>query len=370
MTELLPSWLNTVDDAGPKLASAGGRQQAALRERHRANKVLPAPTWQDRVFSAEYLQSKVFPPISYVVPDLIPEGLSMLVGRPKIGKSWMALDIAIAVASGRTCLGGRQTEQGAVLYCACEDSQRRLQDRTTKLIGVHDNAWPANLHLTTGWRRLDKGGVTDIAEWIEVTEEPRLVVLDTLASVKPIRTNSGYQEDYAALESLHRLANEIGIAILVLHHQRKSEAEDPLDTISGTLGLAGCVDTPIILAGTSNGRTLYVRGRDVEEAEHAVTFDKATCRWTIVGEAAEVHRSTTRTKILSVLEEVKRAMGPSDIAGAADLKETVVKTQLGKMVRDGEVLKAAHGLYIHPNYATEDAEGVTSVTSLPRRSDH
>jgi hypothetical protein len=354
MREPLPSWVNAVDDAGPKLASAGGRQNAAARERSRTNKVLPQPTWEDRVFSAAYLQHKVFPPISYVVPGLIPEGLSMLVGRPKIGKSWMALDIALAVASGGTCLGGRESEQGGVLYCACEDSQRRLQDRTTKLIGG-GNAWPANLHLTTGWRRLDKGGVTDIAEWIEVAEEPRLVVLDTLASVKPIRTNNGYQEDYAALESLHRLANEIGIAVLILHHQRKSEAEDPLDTISGTLGLAGCVDTPIILAGTSNGRTLYVRGRDIEEAEHAVTFDKTTCRWTIVGDAGDVHRSTTRTKILSVLEKAKRAMGPSDIAGAADLKETIVKTQLGKMVRDGEVLKVAHGLYLHPSSATEDA---------------
>ena len=66
--------------------------------------------------------------------------------------------------------------------------------------------------------------------------------------------------------------------------------------------------------------TLYVRGRDIEEAEHAVTFDKSSCRWNIVGDAADVQRSETRSKILSVLKRAKpTAMGPSDIAAAAEL---------------------------------------------------
>ena len=236
-----------------------------------------------------------------------------------------------------------------MLYCACEDSERRLRSRITKLIGVYKNQWPHRLQLSIGWRRLDKGGVSDIAEWIRSVKNPRFVVLDTLASVKPQRATHGYHEDYAALEQLHRLANNVGVAILILHHQRKSEAEDPLDTISGTLGLAGCVDTPIILAGGSQGMTLYVRGRDVEEAEHAVAFDKETCRWKIVGDAAQVQRSDTRTRILAALEQIKpTALGPSDIAAAADLKETVVKVQLGKMLVAGEVIKTSRGLYAHP----------------------
>ena len=95
--------------------------------------------------------------------------------------------------------------------------------------------------------------------------------------------------------------------------------------------------------------TLYVRGRDIEEAEHAVTFDKTTCRWSIVGDAAEVQRSDTRKKILDVLGRAKpTAMGPSDIAAAAELKETVVKVRLGDMVTVGEVIKTGRGLYAHP----------------------
>lgn len=334
-------------------ARANGAEirEAADREWSRVNKVLPAPQWRDRIFSAASLQHETFTPISYVVPDLIPEGLSLLVGRPKIGKSWMALDIALAVASGGTCLGGREVEQGDVLYCACEDSKRRLQSRTTKLIGATGAAWPRSLHLTTGWRRLDKGGVSDIAEWIKQADSPRLVFLDTLASVKPIRVNgsNSYQDDYGALEDLHRLANDIGIGVGLLHHQRKNEADDPLDTISGTLGLAGCVDTAIILAGSSQGMTLYVRGRDIEEAEHAVTFDKVTCRWTVKGNAAEVRMSETRRRILEVVGGAKpEAMGPSDIAAATGIDVNTVKQRLFHMTTDGDVVKQSTGRYVHP----------------------
>ena len=325
-------------------------KESADKAWHKASNGQDKPTWRDHAFTAADLQRKTFAPIQYIVPGLIPEGLSMLVGRPKIGKSWLALDVATAIPTpGGTCLGGREPQHGSVLYCALEDNVRRLQARITKLLGVNQQDWPKGLTLTTQWRRLDKGGVADVAEWIRAAHFPRLVILDTLASVKPVRTTSGYTEDYESLTHLHRLANDVGVAILVLHHQRKSEADDPLDTISGTLGLAGCVDTPIILSGSSQGMTLYVRGRDIEEAEHAVTFDKTTCRWTIVGDAAEVQRSDTRTKILEVLGRAKpNAMGPSDIAAAAELKESVVKVRLGNMVADGEVIKTQRGLYAHP----------------------
>ena len=265
----------------------------------------------------------------------MPEGLTLFCGRPKIGKSWAGLDIAVAVASGGECFG-RKTEVGDVLYAALEDNHRRLQRRLDKLLSPLAANWPACLTLTTAWRRLDKGGVLDIAEWIKTAEAPRLVILDTLAGVKPIKTTSGYAEDYESLTSLHRLANDVGIGILVLHHTRKLDAEDPLDTISGTLGLAGCADTALVFVGSSQGMTLYVRGRDIEEAEHAVTFDKHACRWAIIGAAADVQLSETRQLILSVLKEAGEALGPSEIAVAAGLKENVVKQRLHGMVTKGE----------------------------------
>jgi len=353
--------MRAAKDWAQAYANGADVRAAADRVLTKVNKVHPPPTWRELVFTALDLQHKQFKPISYVVAGLIPDGLSMLVGRPKIGKSWMALEMATVVASeGGTCLGSRTVEHGNVLYCACEDSQRRLQSRVTKLLGATTKQWPQNLQLATGWRRLDKGGVADIADWIKSVERPRFVILDTLASVKPQRSTQGYQEDYAALEELHHLANDVGIAVLILHHQRKSEAEDPLDTISGTLGLAGCVDTPIILSGTSQGMTLYVRGRDIEEAEHAVSFDKATCRWTIKGDAAEVRMSDTKKKILDALKTASGdGMGPSDIAAATGIDVNTIKQRLHHMTAANEVKKRGPGRYVHP----DRSDVVTSVTS-------
>jgi hypothetical protein len=304
--------------------------------------------WRDNVYTATELQRRIFPAVSYCVPDLIPEGLTIIAGKPKIGKSWLALDVCIAVAAGRFCLGERKPVQGDVLYAAMEDNPRRLQRRITKLLATFSDQWPGPLTLANSWRRLDKGGVGDIGQWIEQADNPRLVVLDTLASVKPIRTQQGYSEDYESLAALHRLANETGVSIILLHHTRKMEADDPVDTVSGTLGLAGCADSVLVLNRSSQGTTLYVRGRDIEEAEHAISFDKVGCRWTILGNAADVHRSHERSSILGVLDEATEPMGPSDIAAAAGMPVNNAKQLLHKMATSGEVGKVGRGQYVHP----------------------
>lgn len=316
-------------------------------------KVVPFPgsspqqkyNWREHVVTAAALQRMTFPPIKYVVPGLIPEGLSMLVGKPKIGKSWLALDLCIAVSSGRYCLGDKKPTAGDVLYAAMEDNPRRLQRRIDKLLSPVSAQWPDRLTLVTQWRRLDKGGVDDIRDWIESVPEARVVILDTLAGVKPIKTQQGYTEDYASLEDLHRLANEKGISIIVLHHQRKMDAEDKLDTVSGTLGLAGCADTILVLSRSSQGTTLYVRGRDVEEAEHAVTFNKDSCRWSILGDASEIHRSNERGKILDVLQGASEPMTPREVADAADHSYEAVRKTLQRMAEAGEIDKAGRGRY-------------------------
>ena len=198
----------------------------------------------------------------------------------------------------------------------------------------------------------------------EQAGSPRLVILDTLASVKPIRTQQGYTEDYESLAALHRLANDKGCRYSSAPYPQ-DEAEDPVDTVSGTLGLAGCADSVLVLARSSQGTTLYVRGRDIEEAEHAVSFDKAGCRSTILGNATEVHRSNERNSILAVLDEATDPMGPSDIAAAADMPVNNAKQLLHKMVTAGEVGKVGRGQYVHPsrvNPATPDnfANAVTN----------
>lgn len=305
------------------------------------------PSWRDNVVTTAALMRKHFPPIKWVVPDLIPEGLTLLCGKPKVCKSWMALDIGLSIAAGRFCLGDKKPVQGDVLYCALEDNERRLKWRTGKLL---DGApAPEGMTLATAWRRLDKGGVQDIAEWLDEHPNARLVILDTLAGVKPIKTQQGYTEDYASLEQLHRLANDRGVAIVVIHHLRKMEAEDPVDAISGTLGLAGCADTLAIIARNSQGTTLYLRGRDIQEAEHAISFGKDTCKWTILGDASEVRRSSERGKILAVLHDAADLVTPQEIIVATGMTKNNVDQLLFKMAAAGEVAKEGRGKYRHPD---------------------
>jgi hypothetical protein len=292
-----------------------------------------------------------FPPISYIVPGFIPEGLCILAGRPKIGKSWLALDFCLGVAEGCAVLGNVETVRGDVLYCALEDTNRRLQRRLNKIFWPPSPGWPGRLTFATNWRKLDEGGVEDIADWADSVAEPRLVVLDTLAGVRPERQqrDTPYDGDYRALTKVHKFANERGCAVVALHHVRKMEAEDPLDTVSGTLGLVGCADTVLVLARTPQGASLYLRGRDIEEGEHAVTFNKDSCRWAVLGEASEVRKSETRNKIIAVLADAEHYLSPQNIAQLTGINPNAVYQRLGAMLAAGDVVQAARGRYAHPN---------------------
>ncbi|MGU3421373.1 AAA family ATPase [Methylobacterium sp. D54C] len=304
--------------------------------------------------NAADLRRMTFPPIQYVVPGYIAEGCTLLAGRPKLGKSWLVLESGLAVAIGSDCLGGIACRQGDVLYLALEDNRRRLQRRIDKVLGAFAKEWPAAFEYATEWPRANEGGLDRIREWIKSKANPRLVIVDVLAMFKPVRGSSEslYEADYAAIKGLQGLAGEYGIAIVVVHHTRKSGAEsDPFEKVSGTLGLSGAADTALILDRDSNGATLYGRGRDIEEIESAVIFDKESCRWLIQGEATDVRRTDERSTILSVLLEADASMSPIDLSDATGMPNLNIRQLLFKMVKAGEIEKCGRGRYRHPDRA-------------------
>jgi hypothetical protein len=318
----------------------------ALRDRDRKLGRVDG-SWRSRTFSAAVLQTKTFPEVPYVVPDLLPQGLTILAGKPKIGKSWLALDLCLAVSGDRFCLGHLKPTAGDVLYAALEDNDRRLQRRIGRIM-KSESGWPARLTLTTSWRRLDQGGIGDLGDWLQSVTQPRLIVIDTLAGVRRLSATPGYLDDYEALAPLHRLANERGVAILLLHHTRKMDADDPVDTVSGTLGLSGCADTILVLARSSKGTTLYCRGRDIEESERACEFNRETCRWTILGEAEEVQRSEQRQRVIAALEG---EMPVADLVSATGIPRNNLEKLLHFMVKDGEIRRSTRGVYAPIAYA-------------------
>jgi len=315
----------------------------------------PPPTpWRERCTNGLELLGTEFAPVTYVIPGIIPEGLSLLAGKPKLGKSWLTLDAAIAVATGGHALG-QKVEQGDVLFLALEDNQRRLKKRLVKLMPDFADKKPLEkMTIATTWRKSGEGLIEDIEDWCKSVTKPRLIVVDTLGCIRAAADGkaSAYQDDVAALRPIHELANARGLAVIVVHHVRKMDAEDPLDQVSGTTGLAGTADTILVLdRRAESGLTLKGRGRDLEDdIDLALGFDRETCRFDVRGSATEVRRSTERTTILDALKEAPNGMTPSELAAETEMKAANVKKLLGKMVRDGQVIKAeGRGRYLHPD---------------------
>jgi hypothetical protein len=296
----------------------------------------------DKIMATEY------PPIHWAVKGYLPEGLSILAGRQKLGKTWLALDWAVAIATGCVAMGKIECEPGNVLYLDLENGHRRIKRRIETMF-PNEKIRPSltNIDIVTEAPQLDKGLIACLDKWKRETANPKLIVIDVLQRVKPAGNGNrnAYENDYAIFQDLQSWATNSGLAVLALHHTRKGGADDPLEALSGSNGLSACADTTLLLDRDSNGMTLYVRGRDVEEVETAVRFDSGL--WTILGDAASVYRSDERNQILSALLTADMPMTPIELVAATGMRRNNIDQLLYKAAKDGEVIKAGRGLYIH-----------------------
>ncbi|MFT4116577.1 AAA family ATPase [Bradyrhizobium sp.] len=301
---------------------------------------------QSAFIDAQTLLGLEFEPIKYVIPGYVAEGLTILGGRPKLGKSWLALDWVVAVASGGLSLGVR-CEPGDAFYLALEDNQRRLQDRLRVVLPRLKSQRPdlSRLSLLTEAPKIGEGLIEALDAWRTRADDPRLIVVDTLAMVRPPkgRNQDSYAADYAALSPLQQYASAHRLAVVVVTHVRKMEASDPLEMISGTNGLTGAADSIMVLDRTTDGPKLYGRGRDVEEIEKALRFDGG--KWSVLGNADDVKRSDERRKIIEALGNYGSRQSPKEIAEVTGMRVNNVSSLLPKMVKAGEVTKDGYGTY-------------------------
>ena len=185
------------------------------------------------------------------MPGILPEGLAVLAGKPKLGKSWLALQLALAVASGGSALGIGEIVQGPALYLALEDGRRRLQNRLMRLRESQPGPVPANLYFARQWARQDKGGLAQLAEWLTAHPGTRLVVIDTYPLFRPAHQSKGgsqtYSEDYLFAATLKQLADQFQVCILLVCHCRKAGSDDFQDEIMGSQGLSGAADASLVL---------------------------------------------------------------------------------------------------------------------------
>ncbi len=296
--------------------------------------------------TAEALMGRSIEPIHFVVPDFLPEGLAILGGRPKIGKSWMALDLGLCCARGGEFLDKYQAEKGLVLYLALEDSDRRMKQRIEKLL---DGAKPPEgFHYSTKLAQLDKGGMGQLQEWVKDHPGTKLVIIDTLGRIRPGAKKGEilYQADTGFLAPLQAFALDNHLALVAVHHQRKGAADDVLDTISGSTGLTGVADVVYVLQRETRQRAdgiLAIESRDFESESAGLELDKATMRWRIVGSAKFVLLSRQRDAIREAL-----GAGPMkafEIATTLGKKPAAICRLLTKMEDDGQAFKNKAGAW-------------------------
>jgi hypothetical protein len=296
-------------------------------------------------WSALELMATEFPPARFAVPLLIPDGLTFFAGAPKLGKSWLALGLGIAIASGGRALGSIEVEQGEVLFLALEDSPRRLRERLGMVLAGEDP--PVGLHFETEWPRLGSGGAKRIEEWVGGHPGVRLVIVDVFTRIRApeLKRSDLYRADYEAAVELQSIASRCGVAIVAIYHTRKTEDPDFVAMMSGTFGLAAGADT-ILVARRSRGEadaTLYATGRDITEQELALRFSPEARTWTILGDAAEYNLGETRRALLEAVRE-HGELTPKQATEVASVDYELCKKTLQRMAADGQ-LKASKGRY-------------------------
>ena len=306
------------------------------------------PTRKLHTINADTLQTIAYEPIPFVVEDLLPQGLHLLAGAPKIGKSWLALWLCLRVAQGEP-LWNFSTRSCEVLYLCLEDSFQRIQSR---LFDLTEDA-PPTLHFAVMAEQLHSGLVEQIEQFLKEHPDTGLVVIDTL---QRIRTPGGdanpYANDYRDIGVLKALADRHRIAVLLVHHLRKLGDDDPMNMISGTTGLSGATDSNFVLRKSKrreNAATLYCTGRDIAYRELSLEFGGDTHIWSLLANNCERKDSSSgRTIVLlsallreqpSVCAPAKALLEKIDPAGTEGLTPNSFSHQIRKSVdalrRDG-----------------------------------
>ena len=229
-----------------------------------------------KMYSSEYIMNTPMKPIEYCVDGLISQGLFVLAGAPKVGKSWLALDMCLSIAKGEKVLG-KETLCGHAVYLSLEDSLIRLQNRLYELTDEPSD----NLNFAIMAESISNGLPEQIEYCRKRFDDLKIVFIDTLQMVRN-ESESSYSSDYKELSVMKALADKLGIAIVLVHHTRKCSDSDPFNMISGSTGLSGCVDGSMVLIESKRGSRkakLYCVGRDIENQEINVVFESS--RWKV-----------------------------------------------------------------------------------------
>ncbi len=306
-----------------------------------------------KMITAKELMKLDIPPITWVVPNLIPAGLTLIAGKPKAGKSILALNIGIAVSTGRELFGQINTNQCGVVYLALEDSEVRLQDRIDMISGYYDSIVNSDDFKTSlDIQRYDLGGL-EYLEKIIKDKDVKCVIIDTWQRFAPPKTTteSDYEFTYRVFTELSILAKQNDVALILIHHARKAKSDSnyTFDQIMGSTGITASVDTMMVLSSAEGIHKLETTGRDVESAELLLKFDKETLTYQLKNTPYD-DVSPERQAVIDLMDKEKKDFTVSEIADALDVPKENLKGLLSKMARIGQLKRIRRGVYTGIGY--------------------
>ncbi|MDA0252451.1 MAG: AAA family ATPase [Actinomycetota bacterium] len=308
------------------------------------------------IYTARALQQMLFEPLREFVPGLITEGCGLIVGGPKLGKSWWTLALAAALADGATVFGGITTAPTPVLLLALEDGRRRIQDRLTNILGLFGD-WPDRLYLI---HSIAPDHVAGLLTTFYGEHPGGLAIIDTLGKIRISAPTTGnvYADDYKFVGALKAISDAYpGSGLLIVHHDRKAHSEDFVSGTSGSNGIAGAADYILALSRKRNSDqgVLRVTGRDIVEGEYAMTTTDGV--WELVGRnlasAAEAmhadedddDRLPDRDRTAIAFVNSRATTTPKDLAEHLGTKDNIAGNILARLAKAERIGKKERGIY-------------------------
>ena len=277
-----------------------------------------------KTFTMAELYEQVFESRPSIIEGLLTAGTYILAGAPKLGKSFLVMQLAWHVSKGEA-IWNMPVKQGSVLYLALEDDMRRLQDRLYRMFGAEATD---KLHFSVYSKSLSSGLIPQLERFIEEQPDIRLIIIDTLQKVREVNKEQySYAGDYAEIAELKKISDKYSVCILLVHHTRKQQADDGFDMISGTNGLMGAADGAFLLRKKrriANTASLDISGRDQQDQRLYLKRDEESLRWELEKLEAEPCREVPEP----VLETLSSFLGPAgqwsgtatELAGALGLE--------------------------------------------------
>jgi hypothetical protein len=282
----------------------------------------------------------------------------LITGKPKTRKSWLALNYSWAVAAGGKALGRYQAQQGDALYIDLEMGAARIHKR---LHVVSPEAQPPKgFHFATKWPRVGAGFDTWLRDYLRSHPFTRLVVVDTLVGIRPIRKKyeDPYESDKSFTQALTDLCHEFHIAMVLIHHSRKVDGSDITDDASGSTGLTGGVDNYAALRlsrETKGAGELLLTGRDIEmeDPDLKLKWDPRFAMWNVTED--QVMITPERRDVLGLLSD-RPGLTYKQIALVLKRPEPGTKRLLSDMKDDGQVENHGGAWFV----AGDDEEAVAA----------